>query len=66
VFLWLGVLSNVVGLVYVLGLLRRHGLFPGRPSVLSRVLRVPFDKAFVPGIAVAVLIFVVVLLKEAT
>ena len=39
VFLLAGVLANLGGLVYVLGLLRRRGLFPARTSVLSFALR---------------------------
>jgi hypothetical protein len=63
VFLLLGVLSNLVGLVYVLGLLRRHRLFPARPSVLSRTMRVPFDRALIPSAIVAAAIFVIALLR---
>lgn len=44
-FLLLGVLSNLVGLVYVLGLLRRHGLYPNRRSALSLALAWPVDRA---------------------
>ena len=44
-FLLLGVLSNLVGLVYVLGLLHKHGLYPTRTSVLSLCARRPFNRA---------------------
>jgi hypothetical protein len=39
VFLLLGLLSNVVGIVYLLGVLRQHGLFPGEGSWLSTAVR---------------------------
>ena len=39
VFLLLGLLSNVVGIVYLLALLRRHGLFPREGSWLSTAVR---------------------------
>jgi len=64
VFLLAGVLSNVVGLVYVLRLLRRHRLFPARVSLLSRLMRIPFDRALVPVVVVAAVVFVAVVLKE--
>lgn len=44
-FLLLGVLSNLVGTVYLLGLIRRHGLFPRDASLLSRSVRWPVDRA---------------------
>lgn len=45
-FLLLGVLSNVVGLAYLLGVIRRHGLFPRERSWLSMSVRWPIDRAF--------------------
>lgn len=39
IFLLLGLLSNVVGIVYLLGVLRRHGLFPTEGSWLSTAVR---------------------------
>jgi hypothetical protein len=39
IFLLLGLLSNVVGIVYLLGVLRRHGLFPTEGSWLSTAAR---------------------------
>lgn len=44
-FLLVGVLSNVVGLLYVLGLVRRHALYPDRRSVLSLAVAWPVDRA---------------------
>lgn len=63
VFLLLGVLSNLVGLVYVLGLLRRHRLSPARSSLLSHMMRVPFDRALIPVATVAAAIFIIALLR---
>ncbi len=58
-FLLLGLLSNVVGLVYLLGLLRTHGLFPEQPSVLSFSLRWPVDRAFLPVVMLSTAVFIV-------
>lgn len=55
-FLLLGVLSNVVGLVYVLGMLRRHGLYPTRRSWLSGTLRWPFERMLIPVVGLSVLV----------
>lgn len=44
-FLLVGVLSNLVGLLYVLGLIRRHALHPSRGSVLSLAVAWPVDRA---------------------
>lgn len=56
-FLLLGVLSNLVGVVYILGLLRRHGLYPSRRSLLSLSLAWPVDKALPVVIAGSVVAF---------
>lgn len=56
-FLLLGVLSNLLGLVYVLGVLRRHGLYPDRPSALSSALHWPVDRALLPAAGIAVVVF---------
>lgn len=58
VFLLLGVLSNLVGLVYVLGRLRRHRLFPTRTTVLSISVRWPADHAFPYVLAASVVTFI--------
>lgn len=50
-FLLLGVLSNLVGLVYMLGLLHKHGSYPGGRSVLSVFCAWPLHRAL-PGVAV--------------
>jgi hypothetical protein len=65
-FLLLGVLSNLVGLVYVLGMLRRHGFFPARASFLSSLLRWPVDRALVPAVVIAAVVFIAALLKSVT
>lgn len=65
-FLLLGVLSNLVGLVYVLGLLKRHGLYPTHPSVLAVVLRLPFERALLPTLVLAVAVFIAAALTQLT
>jgi hypothetical protein len=45
VFLVLGVASNLAGLTYFMGLIKRHRLFPERSSTLSLVLRLPVERA---------------------
>lgn len=62
-FLLLGVLSNLVGLVYILGLLRRHGLYPSEATWLSRTLRWPFDRMVGPVASVSVLVFAAALAR---
>lgn len=57
-FLLLGVLSNVVGVVYMLGILRRHRLFPVRRSVLSLTVRWPVDRAFYPVAIASAILFI--------
>ncbi len=44
-FLLAGVLSNLLGLVYVLSFVKKHGLFPERTSALSLSVRWPVEKA---------------------
>jgi len=56
-FLLLGVLSNAVGLTYVLGLFRKHGLFPDRPSVLSATAGWPLDHALPVVLGLCTIIF---------
>jgi hypothetical protein len=63
-FLLLGVLSNLVGLVYLLGMLRRHGSYPVRAGILSSLLRWPIDRALVPAVVVAAAVFAAALLKS--
>jgi len=57
-FLLLGVLSNAVGVVYVLGIVRRHRLFPERRSVLSLVVRGPVDRALYPVAVASAVLFI--------
>lgn len=59
-FLLLGLLSNLVGLVYMLGTLRRHGLFPEQGGLLALSVRWPVERAFVPIAVMSALIFMVV------
>lgn len=61
VLLLAGVLSNVVGIIYLLGLLRKHGLYPRRASLLSLALRWPADRALRPVIGLALIVFSAVL-----
>lgn len=56
-FLLLGVLSNLVGLVYVLGIIRRHRLFPAGKSLLSLGVRWPVDRALPWALVAAVIVF---------
>ncbi len=55
-FLLLGVLSSAVGLVFLLGEIRRHGLYPAQPSFLSTAVRWPADRAWPYVFAGAVVI----------
>ncbi len=64
VLLVLGMLSNLVGVIYVLGLLRKHGLYPGEPSLLSLALRWPVDRALGPAVGLALLVLVAVLVAR--
>jgi hypothetical protein len=66
VLLLAGVLSNVVGLIYVLGMLRRHGLFPNRKSLLSSAVRWPIHRALTPAIAVSAVVLVIALIRAIT
>jgi hypothetical protein len=61
VLLLVGVLSNLVGIIYVLGLLREHGLYPSRASLLSLALRWPVDRALGPAIGLALVVVAAVL-----
>ena len=65
-FLLLGVLSNVVGLVYVLGLIRRHGLYPDRRSALSIAVGWPVDRAVPSALVGSALVLLVAILRAVT
>jgi len=65
VFLLLGVLSNLLGLLYVLGLLRRHRLYPDRRSALSLALRWPVDRSLPFAIPIAIAILAAFYLRVA-
>lgn len=65
-FLLLGVLSNAVGLVYVLGIIRRHGLFPSQSSILTRCVSWPVDTALPYVIGGSVALFAVAAVLAAT
>lgn len=56
-FLLLAILSNVLGLVHILGLMRKHRLFPARDSLLTQVLRVPFERLLPLSIIGAFVLF---------
>jgi presenilin-like A22 family membrane protease len=56
-FLLLGVLSNLVGLVFMLGQLRKHRLHPARPSLLSLTLAWPADRAVPYVLAASAAVF---------
>lgn len=62
-FLLLGVLSNVVGLVYVRGLLSQHGLYPRKTSLLSIAAR-PRLRYALPAVAVlCVVLFAIAVMR---
>jgi hypothetical protein len=65
-FLLLGVLSNTVGLVYVLGIIRRHGLFASESSLLTRSVSWPVDTALPYVIGGSVAVFAVAALLALT
>lgn len=56
-FLLLGVLSNGVGVVFMLGQLRKHGLHPTRRSLLALSVGWPADRALPYVLAGSVAIF---------
>lgn len=62
-FLFLGVLANLVGVVFMLGEIRRHGFVPERRSLLTVSASWPADRAvpYALGIAVVAFAFAVVL-----
>lgn len=57
----LGVLSNLVGLLYLLGRMRRHALFPRHSSLLSASVAWPVDRALPYGSVSSVLVLLVAL-----
>jgi hypothetical protein len=61
-FLLLGVLSNFVGLVYMLGILRKHGLFPQETGILSIGASWPVERAFPYVLLLSAAILVVALI----
>jgi hypothetical protein len=63
-FLALGLASNLVGLAYLLRLFRQHRFAPDRNSLLTCLLRLPFDRAFPWLVATAALGFLGVLAVE--
>ncbi len=65
-FLLLGLLSNTVGVVYMLGTLRRHGLFPEQGGLLALSLGWPVERALMPAVVLSVLIFIVAALATTT
>jgi hypothetical protein len=65
-FLLLGLLSNIVGLVYMLGVLHRHRLFPEKRGLLSRTMRGPVERAFLPVATASALIFLAAIVWTVT
>jgi hypothetical protein len=63
-FLLVGVLSNAVGLLYVMGMLAKHRLFPDERSLLSVVLSRPLERAFPAAAAGAALVLIVAIFVE--
>jgi YHS domain-containing protein len=57
-FLLLGFLSNIVGIVYMLGTLRRHGLYPETRGLLALFMRWPVERAFIPTALISASMFV--------
>lgn len=55
-FLLLGVLSNIVGTVYMLSLLGRHHLVPSRGSLLSPIPNLPWRRVLPVSVAISLLI----------
>lgn len=55
-FLLLGVLSNLVGLVYMLGVMKRHHLYEGPGRLLRGLLRLPVERALRPVMGFSVVI----------
>jgi hypothetical protein len=64
VFLALGVASNVTGTAYMLRMFRQHHFGPDRSSLLTAVLRFPFDRAFPWILGASVTGFLVALVYE--
>jgi hypothetical protein len=59
-FLLVGLLSNIVGSVYILGVMHQHHLFPGRRSLPSAVAGWRVDRAVFPVAVVSAMAFVFV------
>jgi len=57
-FLLLGFLSNSVGIVYMLGTLHRHGLYPETKGLLPLFMHRAVERAFIPAAVISVIIFV--------
>lgn len=57
-FLLLGLLSNTMGIAYMLGMLRRHGLFSETGGLLAMSMRWPVQQAFVPAAVISAVIFI--------
>jgi len=64
VLLLVGVLSNAIGAVYMLGVLSKHRLFPADTSALSVVLRWPVERSLRFVVAGSALVLVVVIAME--
>lgn len=65
-FLLLGLLSNIVGLVYVLSTLSKSGLYPDRSCLLASIFRLPVERAFPFVLAAAIAVFSISVFLEFT
>lgn len=63
-FLALGLASNLVGLAVMLRMFRKHHFAPDRPSLLTSILRFPFDVAFPRIVTLTVVGFLVALVVD--
>jgi hypothetical protein len=57
-FLLLGLLSNIVGIVYMLGTLHRHRLFPETRGLLAVFMHWPVERTFIPTAVISAVVFV--------
>lgn len=59
-FLLAGILSNTVGLIYLLGRMKRHGQYPLEGSLLSLTMRLPVERAMPATVTASLLVMVAV------
>jgi hypothetical protein len=63
-FLWIGIIANAVGLVYVAGIVSRHQIRPKGFSFVGLLTQVPFHKAFRWVLLAGGLLSVILLIME--